>query len=175
MNILSVTNALKEIKLKELDDEFQIVIVSLLNNCLPDSVSISRDSSGDDIRLIIDSGLDPIVRSQLLSIEFISDQTTVVRFYNNVEKVQQYRVREVEYDDAIKGNFFSTGSFFIIVIVLLLAGIYASTENTRGKIPESRILTVFDHAVQSLAKLQGKEVPTEPTPPEVVTPPTETE
>ena len=161
MNILSVTNALKEIKLKELDDEFQINIAATLNTHLPDTVTVSGESSGDDIRTMIDTAIDAVSRVQLLGIEFISGQQAVVRFYNNVEKVQQSKIRHVEYDDAIKGNFFSTCSFFIIIVVLVLVGIYEATDSTRGKIPESRILTVLDYAVQSLADMHGGDTVTE--------------
>ena len=55
MNILSVTNALKGIKLKELDDEFQIEIMRSLNQALPDGVcpisnrSVLRWSDGNNL------------------------------------------------------------------------------------------------------------------------------
>ena len=156
MNILSVTNALKEIKLQDLDDEFQINIMSKLNDVLPEGICITAESSGNDIRKIVDSGLEPAIRSNVMSLDFISKHEAVVRFFNNVEKVQQSKIREVEYDDAIKGNFISTFSFFVIICVGLLMGIYVTTEETRGKVPESKVLNIVNYAVNSLAEVHAE-------------------
>lgn len=154
MNILSVTNALKEIKLKDLDDEFQTTILSRLNIHLPEGIVVTTDVSGNDIRLIFDEIIDPFVKLKILELNII-DNRDIVRFFNNVEKVQQYKIREVEYDDAIKGNFISTFSLFVTICVGILMGIYVTTDNSRGVIPESRVLSMAATVVDSLAEVHG--------------------
>lgn len=154
MNILSVTNALKEIKLEELDDEYQIMITEALSPYLPDGVSISAQTSGDEIRSIIDKQLDAATRKTILGLDIMEDHRVIVRFYNSVEKIQDSQSRAIEFDDAIKGNFIASLAFFEIVTVLILLGIYHITSPFRGTIPESKILASLDIIISNLANLQ---------------------
>ena len=153
MNILSVTNALKGIKLKELDDEFQIELMRLISPCLPVDISVNADSTGDDIRNILDNSLDVSTRHTILGLSVFPEQATIVRFYNNVEKIQDAKERELEYDDAIKGNFLANLALFEIIAVLLAAALYSITEQFRGKIPESKILASLDIIISNLSNL----------------------
>lgn len=154
MNILSVTNALKEIKLEELDDEFQILIIQALSPVMPDGIAITASSTGSDIRAIIDKQMDVIARNAILTIDIMEDHKVIVRFYNNVEKVQDAQVRAIEFDDAIKGNFISNLAFFEIIAVLIMLGIYHITEKFRGAIPESKLLASLDIIIKNLSSLQ---------------------
>lgn len=151
MNILSVTNALKEIKLKELDDEFQIAIMNALNNVLTDNVKVGFDSSGDDMRRTIDHELNAVERTQIMQVRIFEDDRDIVRFFNNVEKVQQSHSQALQFDDAIKGNFFTITAVTITFVVLFMLGLYVATEESRGKVPDSRVLSVLNNIVSSLA------------------------
>lgn len=163
MNILSVTNALKEIKLSDLDDEFQTTILSRLNIHMPEGTVITTEVNGNELRSMIDEISDPFTKLKILELNLI-DNRDIVRFFNNVEKIQQNKLREVEYDDAIKGNFFSTLSFFCIIFVLILMGIYTLTPHSRGTVPESQVLGVIEYAVRSMSELhQVEEIPPETT------------
>lgn len=154
MNILSVTNALKEIKLEELDDEYQIMIMEAVAPFLPDGVVITATSSGDDIRAIIDKQLDIASRKSVLALAIMSDHRDIVRFYTSVEKIQDSQDRAVKYDDAIKGNFIANLAFFEIIAVLIMLGIYHLTKEFRGVIPESKILASLDIIINNLSNLQ---------------------
>lgn len=155
MNILSVTNALKEIKIIELDDEFQIDLISLITPALANSgASFTAESSGNDLRKLLDTEVDAMTRTELMQINLFPDHSSVVRFYTNVEKIQNAKEREQEYDDAIKGNFLSSLALFEIIAVFIVLAIYQITEPFRGKIPESKIIAGLDIIIANLSNLQ---------------------
>lgn len=151
MNIVSVTNALKEIKIKQLDDEFQIALIQTLNESLPDGFTVSAESSGTSIRKMFDEDIGAIARAAIMSSNVFSDTATMVRFYNNVEKVQESQAREVQYGDAIKGSVISNFGILAIIIVLTLMGIYLVTVESRGYVPESKTLSAIEYVLSSLA------------------------
>ena len=139
MNILSATNALKEIKLSELDDEFQIAIMNVLNQALPDGVSISGELNGADIRKVVDTEIPNSSRRDLMQSTIFAHPNDIVRFYNNVERLQEAHIQAIIYDDAIKGNFITNMAVLAIILVVSLMGIYVYTNDTRGKVPDSKV------------------------------------
>lgn len=152
MNILSATNALKGIKLKELDDEFQIAIMNVVNAAFPDSVRITGDTTGDDIRKLIDNELPASSRMELMKSAIFAENNDIVRFYNNVEKLQEAQQQAVNYDDAIKGNFITNIALLVFILVIGLMTVYIYTEETRGKIPESRVGHIAEKIVDNLTQ-----------------------
>ena len=161
MNILSATNALKEIKLKELDDEFQIALMNVINKAFPDTIRISCESTGDEIRKLIDTELPADARTELMQSSVFHDRNDIVRFFNNVERLQETHQRLVEFDDAVKGNFITSMAFLVIIVVVGLMTLYVLTENTRGKVPDSRVAHMAINIVDNLTKAPA---PTEPQP-----------
>ena len=151
MNILSATNALKGIKLKELDDEFQIAIMNVVNAAFPDSVIVTAEATGEEIRRLIDQELPATSRLELMRVAIFAENNDIVRFYNNVEKLQEAAQQAMNYDDAIKGNFISNLAFLVIIVVIALMAIYLYTEDTRGKVPESRVGRIATKIVDNLA------------------------
>ena len=158
MNILSATNALKGIKLKELDDEFQIAIMNVVNTAFPDSVKVTAEATGDDIRRLIDNELPTVSRLELMRVNIFTVCNDIVRFYNHVEKLQEVAQQTLQYDDAIKGNFITNIALLSIIVVVALTGLYVYTEDTRGKISESKVGHIAIKIVDNLTK-------TQPTPP----------
>ena len=158
MNILSATNALKGIKLKELDDEFQIAIMNAVNTAFPDSVKVTAEATGDDIRRLIDNELPTVSRLELMRVNIFTVCNDIVRFYNHVEKLQEVAQQTLQYDDAIKGNFITNIALLSIIVVVALTGLYVYTEDTRGKISESKVGHIAIKIVDNLTK-------TQPTPP----------
>ena len=158
MNILSATNALKGIKLKELDDEFQIAIMNVVNTAFPDSVKVTAEATGDDIRRLIDNELPTVSRLELMRVNIFTVSNDIVRFYNHVEKLQEADQQALQYDDAIKGNFITNIALLVIIVVVALTGLYVYTEDTRGKISESKVGHIATKIVDNLTK-------TQPTPP----------
>lgn len=152
MNILSATNALKGIKLKELDDEFQIAIMNVVNPAFPDTVRITGDTTGDDIRKLIDNELPASSRMELMKSAIFAENNDIVRFYNNVEKLQEAQQQAVNYDDAIKGNFITNLALLVFILVVGLMAVYIYTEETRGKIPESRVGHIAEKIVDNLTQ-----------------------
>ena len=158
MNILSTTNALKGIKLKELDDEFQIAIMNVVNAAFPDSVKVTAEATGDEIRRLIDHELPATSRLELMRVNIFTQSNDIVRFYNHVEKLQEAAQQALQYDDAIKGNFITNIALLVIIVVVALTGLYVYTEDTRGKISESKVGHIAIKIVDNLTK-------TQPTPP----------
>ena len=154
MNILSTTNALKGIKLKELDDEFQIAIMNVVNAAFPDSVIVTAEATGEEIRRLIDQELPATSRLELMRVAIFAENNDIVRFYNNVEKLQEAAQQALQYDDAIKGNFITNIALLVIIVVVALMGLYVYTENTRGKISESKVGHIATKIVDNLTKTQ---------------------
>ncbi len=154
MNILSATNALKGIKLKELDDEFQIAIMNVVNTAFPDSVKVTAEATGDEIRRLIDHELPTVSRLELMRVNIFAENIDIVRFYNHVEKLQEAAQQALQYDDAIKGNFITNIALLVIIVVIALMGLYVYTEDTRGKIPESKVGHIATKIVDNLTKTQ---------------------
>lgn len=154
MNILSATNALKGIKLKELDDEFQIAIMNAVNTAFPDSVKVTAEATGDDIRRLIDNELPTVSRLELMRVNIFTVSNDIVRFYNHVEKLQEAAQQALQYDDAIKGNFITNIALLVIIVVIALMGLYVYTEDTRGKIPESKVGQIAIKIVDNFTKTQ---------------------
>ena len=154
MNILSATNALKGIKLKELDDEFQIAIMNVVNNAFPDSVKVTAEATGDEIRRLIDHELPTVSRLELMRVNIFAENIDIVRFYNHVEKLQEAAQQALQYDDAIKGNFITNIALLVIIVIIALMGLYVYTEDTRGKIPESKVGHIATKIVDNLTKTQ---------------------
>lgn len=154
MNILSATNALKGIKLKELDDEFQIAIMNVVNAAFPDSVKVTAEATGDDIRRLIDNELPTVSRLELMRVNIFTVSNDIVRFYNHVEKLQEAAQQTLQYDDAIKGNFITNIALLVIIVVVSLTGLYVYTEDTRGKISESKVGQIAIKIVDNLTKTQ---------------------
>ncbi len=152
MNILSTTNALKGIKLKELDDEFQIAIMNVVNAAFPDSVKVTAEATGDDIRRLIDNELPATSRLELMRVNILIQSNDIVRFYNHVEKLQEAAQQALQYDDAIKGNFITNIALLSIIVVVALTGLYVYTEDTRGKIPESKVGQIATKIVDNLTQ-----------------------
>lgn len=154
MNILSATNALKGIKLKELDDEFQIAIMNVINAAFPDSVKVTADATGDEIRRLIDHELPATSRLELMRVNILAENIDIVRFYNHVEKLQEAAQQALQYDDAIKGNFITNIALLVIIVIISLMGLYVYTEDTRGNIPESKVGHMAIKIVDNLTKTQ---------------------
>lgn len=154
MNILSATNALKGIKLKELDDEFQIAIMNVVNAAFPDSVKVTAEATGDDIRRLIDNELPTVSRLELMRVNIFTVSNDIVRFYNHVEKLQEAAQQTLQYDDAIKGNFITNIALLVIIVVVAMTGLYVYTEDTRGKISESKVGQIATKIVDNLTKTQ---------------------
>lgn len=154
MNILSATNALKGIKLKELDDEFQIAIMNVVNTAFPDSVKVTAEATGDEIRRLIDHELPTVSRLELMRVNIFTVSNDIVRFYNHVEKLQEAAQQALQYDDAIKGNFITNIALLVIIVVIALMGLYVYTEDTRGNIPESKVGHIATKIVDNLTKTQ---------------------
>ena len=154
MNILSATNALKGIKLKELDDEFQIAIMNAVNTAFPDSVKVTAEATGDDIRRLIDNELPTVSRLELMRVSIFAENIDIVRFYNHVEKLQEAAQQALQYDDAIKGNFITNIALLVIIVIIALMGLYVYTEDTRGNIPESKVGHIATKIVDNLTKTQ---------------------
>ena len=150
MNILSATNALKGIKLKELDDEFQIALMLIVNDAFPDSVKVTGEATGDEIRRLIDQELTATSRATLMRVAIFAESNDIVRFYNNVEKLQEAAQQALNYDDAIKGNFITNLAFLAIIVVATLMGIYVYTNDTRGKVPDSKVGHIATKIVDNL-------------------------
>ena len=149
MNILSATNALKGIKLKELDDEFQIALMLIVNDAFPDSVKVTGEATGDEIRQLIDRELTAVSRAALMRVAIL-ESNDIVRFYNNVEKLQESAQQALNYDDAIKGNFITNMALLVIIVVLTLMGIYVYTNDTRGKVSDSKVGHIATKIVDNL-------------------------
>ena len=154
MNILSATNALKGTKLKELDDEFQIAIMNVVNAAFPDSVKVTAEATGDDIRRLIDNELPATARLELMRVNIFTVSNDIVRFYNRVEKLQEAAQQALQYDDAIKGNFITNIALLVIIVIIALMGLYVYTEDTRGNIPESKVGHIATKIVDNLTKTQ---------------------
>lgn len=154
MNILSATNALKGIKLKELDDEFQIAIMNVVNTAFPDSVKVTAEATGDEIRRLIDHELPVTSRLELMRVNILAENNDIVRFYNHVEKLQEAAQQTLQYDDAIKGNFITNIALLVIIVIIALMGLYVYTEDTRGNIPESKVGHIATKIVDNLTKTQ---------------------
>lgn len=150
MNILSATNALKGIKLKELDDEFQIALMLIVNDAFPDSVKVTGEATGDEIRQLIDRELTAVSRAALMRVAIFAESNDIVRFYNNVEKLQESAQQALNYDDAIKGNFITNMALLVIIVVLTLMGIYVYTNDTRGKVSDSKVGHIATKIVDNL-------------------------
>lgn len=163
MNILSATNALKEIKLSELDDEFQIAIMNVLNQALPDGVSISGEVTGAGIRKVIDTEIPNSSRRDLMQSTIFALPNDIVRFYNNVERLQEVRIQAIIYDDAIKGNFITNMAVLAIILVVSLMGIYVYTNDTRGKVPDSKVANIAIKIVDNLTHTPIQTTVTEET------------
>lgn len=163
MNILSATNALKEIKLSELDDEFQIAIMNVLNRALPDGVSISGELNGVGIRKVIDTEIPNSSRRDLMQSTIFALPNDIVRFYNNVERLQEVRIQAIIYDDAIKGNFITNMAVLAIILVVSLMGIYVYTNDTRGKVPDSKVANIAIKIVDNLTHTPIQTTVTEET------------
>lgn len=163
MNILSATNALKEIKLSELDDEFQIAIMNVLNRALPDGVSISGELNGVGIRKVIDTEIPNSSRRDLMQSTIFVHPNDIVRFYNNVERLQEVRIQAIIYDDAIKGNFITNMAVLAIILVVSLMGIYVYTNDTRGKVPDSKVAHIAIKIVDNLTHTPIQTTVTEET------------
>lgn len=151
MNILSATNALKGIKLKELDDEFQIALMLIVNDAFPDSVKVTGEATGDEIRQLIDRELTTVSRAALMRVDIL-ESNDIVRFYNNVEKLQESAQQALNYDDAIKGNFITNMALLVIIVVLTLMGIYVYTNDTRGKVSDSKVGHIATKIVDNLTR-----------------------
>lgn len=151
MNILSATNALKGIKLKELDDEFQIALMLIVNDAFPDSVKVTGEATGDEIRQLIDCELTAVSRAALMRVDIL-ESNDIVRFYNNVEKLQESAQQALNYDDAIKGNFITNMALLVIIVVLTLMGIYVYTNDTRGKVSDSKVGHIATKIVDNLTR-----------------------
>ena len=151
MNILSATNALKGIKLKELDDEFQIALMLIVNDAFPDSVKVTGEATGDEIRQLIDRELTAVSRAALMRVAIL-ESNDIVRFYNNVEKLQESAQQALNYDDAIKGNFITNMALLVIIVVLTLMGIYVYTNDTRGKVSDSKVGHIATKIVDNLTR-----------------------
>ena len=151
MNILSATNALKGIKLKELDDEFQIALMLIVNDAFPDSVKVTGEATGDEIRQLIDCELTAVSRAALMRVAIL-ESNDIVRFYNNVEKLQESAQQALNYDDAIKGNFITNMALLVIIVVLTLMGIYVYTNDTRGKVSDSKVGHIATKIVDNLTR-----------------------
>lgn len=163
MNILSATNALKGIKLKELDDEFQIALMLLVNDAFPDSVKVTGEATGDEIRRLIDQELTATSRAALMRVAIFADSNDIVRFYNNVEKLQEAAQQALIYDDAIKGNFITNIAFLVIILVVSLMGVYVFTNDTRGQIPDSKVGHIATKIVDNLTHTPIQPTATEET------------
>ena len=154
MNILSVSNALKEIKISQLDDEFQTELVHVLTPAFAESgANMSTELSGDDLKRILNNDLTPATKTAMMNLNMFMDHGVVIRFYSNVEKIQQAMIQELNHDDDIKASFLSNLAVFEIVAVLITLGIYHLTEPFRGKIPESKILAGLDVIINNLSNL----------------------
>lgn len=150
MNILSVTNALKGIKLKELDDEFQIEIMRSLNQALPDGVNVTAESTGDEIRRIIDVDVPVLERNNLMQVDLMTDHKLIVRFFNNIERIQLANEKDSDYEDSLKGNIFASGAWICVIIVSIAMALYVLSADSRGKVPESRTWNLIQTVASAL-------------------------
>lgn len=150
MNVLNVAKTLKGIKINQLDDEFQSRIIEVINPLFPMNININSETTGDELVNIMDTQVPRELRVNIMNaIIFKGDE--IRRFFNDVERCQQDMVKNVEYDDNVKGNFLSHTSVFIIILVLIMMGIYVSSENVRGEIPASKSVSVIAYIVKALS------------------------
>lgn len=135
--------------------------MNVINKAFPDTIRISCESTGDEIRKLIDTELPADARTELMQSSVFHDRNDIVRFFNNVERLQETHQRLVEFDDAVKGNFITSMAFLVIIVVVGLMTLYVLTENTRGKVPDSRVAHMAISIVDNLTKAPA---PTEPQP-----------
>lgn len=138
MKILNMLIAAEEIKLNELDDEFQILILDFFNNDVDCDVTITSDMDGKQIRSIIENQ-SVHVRQYLLSRDVTGDSSVIVRFFSNIERIKEKAVISERHSDNVKETFFINLSVAILFITLLVVGIYGITTESRGIIPSSNI------------------------------------
>lgn len=106
MNVLNVAKTLKGIKINQLDDEFQSRIIEVINPLFPMNININSETTGDELVNIMDTQVPRELRVNIMNaIIFKGDE--IRRFFNDVERCQQDMVKNVEYDDNVKGNFLS--------------------------------------------------------------------
>lgn len=163
MNILNMVIALKDIKIKELDDEFQIIIFKFFNEDPDIDITITDTMTGSEIRGLIENQ-GALVRSKIFNKSIINDSQTIVRFYAGVDKIQDNLQQKIIYDDAVKETFFINFGFFIIIVVALCMGLYHLSKDSRGYIPPSGIATVVGIIFEGLHGDNGYFVDPPPPP-----------
>ena len=154
MNVLNIANALKEIKIKQLDDELQVKIISVINKAFPLNVNISSETTGSEIIDLLDNDVPRELREGIIQATvFVDDE--IRRFFVEIDRVKREMVKNVDYDDTVKSTFISHGAFLIIIIVFAMMGGYTLTTSVRGELPESRVLPVIQYLIHSLSNDQN--------------------
>ena len=87
-----------------------------------------------------------------MRVAIFAESNDIVRFYNNVEKLQESAQQALNYDDAIKGNFITNMALLVIIVVLTLMGIYVYTNDTRGKVSDSKVGHIATKIVDNLTR-----------------------
>ena len=150
MNVLNVAKTLKDIKLKQLDDEFQSRITEVINPLFPLNININSDTTGDEILTLLDTDVPRELRVNIMNTVIFSDDA-IRRFFNDVDRCQRDMVKNVEFDDSVKSKFLSHTALFLIIAVLLMMGGYAITTSTRGDLPPSKSISVISYIVKALS------------------------
>lgn len=160
MNVQHTATALGEIKISQLDDEFQLTILNIINPLFPADISISSETTGKEIKALIDSKVPREQRVTIMKAVVFSGDT-VRRFYNEIEKCQQAAIRDNEYGDSVKSNFIAQSALLEIIVVVILMAIYSNTAEVRGEIPESRVGIVIGHILTGLSDVAKAEAGSE--------------
>ena len=150
LNVLNVARALKEIKIKQLDDEFQQAIIGVINPLFPVNINISSETSGDELIRLLDNDVPRELRMTIIA-AIVFDNDDIRRFYTDVERCQRDNVRNVEFDDNVKGNFILNNAFLVIVVVSVMMVIYVKSSVVRGNLPPSNSLPVIALIVKALS------------------------
>lgn len=158
MNVLNVAKTLKGIKINQLEDEFQSRVLQVINPLFPINVNINSETNGDELLKMIDDEVPRELRNDIMNaVIFRGDE--IRRFFNDVERCQQDMMRNVEFDDTVKGTFLSHSALLVIIIVFMALAAYVWTPNSRGEVPESKSISLISTIVQALANDSKPEEP----------------
>ncbi len=150
MNVLNVAKTLKDIKIKQLDDEFQSRITEVINPLFPLSININSETTGDGILTLLDNEVPRELRVSIMNTAIFTGDD-IRRFFLEVERCQRDMVKNVEFDDDVKSSFLSHTAFFVILVVAGMMAVYVYSPDARGDIPTSKSISIISYIVKALS------------------------
>ena len=157
MNILPLAKTLKNVKLSDLDYQLETIVLTKFNSAVPEDCAINGETTGIELRNIVDTKLNPETRAVVLQIDFFTS-VEIVSFMTVVESVQNDNKQTQEYSDGIKSTVVSVSTIALCFVVAFFLMTYHLTKSSRGRTPESKVMYVIENVSKSLSNLQPDEL-----------------